>query len=387
MRNRFFFFLFILISLFQPLLFPLSVTIRSFDHRDFTRIVFEGDSSFAFDFNSSARTIDLELRQPALNKEELIRIDNSALIDSVQHKKVRNKSVYTIRLKSDFDIRQNFVLERPYRVVFDLVKSSKPETPAIPPPLKEESQDQEEPERETPAPMDANNDIVINTICLDPGHGGTDLGAVGKNKLMEKDVTMTISSKLKEVIEARLGLRVVMTRDKDVEVSLNSRVAIANNQKAQIFVSIHVNSSFRKAARGTETYFVSLKATDQESYELAVKENQAGEEIDQLADNDDLKMILWDMAQADYIRESSKLAEFIQNECNVLMNTLNRGVKQAPFRVLMRAAMPAVLVEVAFVSNPTEEMKLRNNEFLDQVANALYSGIAKFIQYHNQVYR
>lgn len=372
MRNRSLFFIVILICLLHLALFPLSISIRSFDHQDFTRIVFEGDRSFEFHFDSSRRTIDLQLDEPADNKEQLIRVDDSVLIDSVTHKKERNKSVYTVLLKSKFKIRKNFVLERPFRVVFDVVGSE--EEPA--------AQEQE------PLPQgNSANNIAISTICLDPGHGGTDLGAVGNNKLMEKDVTLKISRKLKEIIEAKLGLRVVITRDKDVEVSLNSRVAIANNQKAQIFVSIHVNSSFRKAARGTETYFVSLKATDRESFELAMKENQADQEIDQLAGNDELKMILWDMAQADYIRESSKLAEFIQNECNVLMNTLNRGVKQAPFRVLMRAAMPAVLVEIAFVSNPVEEMKLGNDGFLDQVAGALYSGIARFIQYHNQVYK
>lgn len=224
-------------------------------------------------------------------------------------------------------------------------------------------------------------------ICIDPGHGGSDLGAVGKSKTAEKDITLKIGKKLKQRIESRLGLRVIITRDNDTEVSLNSRVSIANNQKAQLFVSIHVNSSFRKSARGSETFYVSLKATDQESYQLAQKENKSFEEIDQLAEDDELKMILWDMAQNEYIKESSKLAEFIQDELNILLHTRNRGVKQAPFRVLMRAAMPAVLVEVAFLSNPYEEQKLQNDQFLDNVADAIYSGISKYIYYHNNTFR
>jgi N-acetylmuramoyl-L-alanine amidase len=179
-----------------------------------------------------------------------------------------------------------------------------------------------------------------------------------------------------------------MTRESDEEVSLNSRVAKANNQKAQIFISIHVNSSYRKAASGPETYYVSLKATDQDAFLLSQKENSAfKEEIDKLASDNELKMILWDMAQNEYIKASAKLADFIQYELNILMHTRNRGVKQAPFRVLMRAAMPAILVEIAFVSNYSEEKKLKDDAFLGKVAAALYTGIAKYIYNHNNLYR
>ena len=193
-----------------------------------------------------------------------------------------------------------------------------------------------------------------------------------------------LANKLKKLVNSKLGLRVIMTREKDVEVSLDSRVSLANNQKAQLFVSIHVNSSFRKTARGPETYFVSLKATDQEAFELAQKENQAFGDIGSM-ENDDLKMILWNMAQTEYIKESSKLAEFIQSELNVLMHTRNRGVKQAPFRVLMRAAMPAVLIEVAFLSNSLEEKKLQDDSFLYKVSYAIYSGVSKFVYYYNNL--
>jgi N-acetylmuramoyl-L-alanine amidase len=190
---------------------------------------------------------------------------------------------------------------------------------------------------------------------------------------------------------SKLGLQVVMTRENDSEVSLNSRVSIANNRKAHMFVSIHVNSSFRKAARGSETFYVSLKATDQEAFLLSQKENQStsstsstsSEESRDVVQDDELKMILWDMAQTEYIKESSRLAEFIQEELNVLLLTRNRGVKQAPFRVLMRAAMPAVLVEIAFLSNSDEEKKLQDDAFLINVAEAIYTGISRYINYYN----
>lgn len=370
----------------QSSLFPLNINIRSFDHEGYTRLVLEGDQSFEFSVDTGGKSLDIKLKDQSNDREQLIPIRNSKLISGVYHKKSASGSVYSVQLKSNFEVKNNFVLERPYRVVFDLVERAEDrdtaQTADQEPP---DEAEEDEPEGQYSQPPSQN--IAINTICIDAGHGGNDMGSVGKSGLLEKDVTLKISQKLKHIIEGRLGLRVVMTRGKDSEVSLNSRVAIANNQKAQLFVSIHINSSYRKSARGTATYYVSLKATDQESYELAQKENRSDNQTEEPVENDALKMILWNMAQTDYIRESSKLAESIQNECNSLMNTRNRGVKQAPFRVLMRAAMPAVLVEVAFISNPTEEQKLKNEEFLDRVALAIYNGIAKFIRYHDQIYK
>jgi N-acetylmuramoyl-L-alanine amidase len=263
-------------------------------------------------------------------------------------------------------------------VVFDLVKSEKPAP-----------ENKEKPQDTPPAPQPvepvASKSKPIETICIDAGHGGEDLGALGKSKLLEKNVTLQISQKLKKLIESKTGLRVIMTRDKDGEVSLNSRASIANNQQAQMFISIHVNSSFRKSAYGSETYFVSLQATDPEALELARKENQNREDPGESIKNDELKMILWNMAQTEYIRESSTLAEYIQFELNELLGTRNRGVKQAPFRVLMRTAMPAVLIETSFISNSAEEKKLQNDEFLDKIAFAIFNGISKFIYYYSNI--
>lgn len=375
-------------------LLPLTVNIRTYDHEGYTRVVFEGDRSFAFDFDQSKNGLELKLQEKAALKQDVTTFDNSALVDKVVHRVEQNKSALTVQLKSKYQVKRHFVLEKPFRVVFDFVKSN--ETAVAPEP-QEETQEEQEPEKEEQEPEPDTVDTEefqtpkkrtsIDTICIDPGHGGSDLGAVGNAKSVEKDVTLKIGKKLKQRIESSLGLRVIITRDNDTEVSLNSRVSIANNQKAHLFVSIHVNSSFRKSARGSETYYVSLKATDQEAFQLSQKENQSSNELDQLAEDDELKMILWDMAQNEYIKESSKLAEFIQDELNILLHTRNRGVKQAPFRVLMRAAMPAVLVEVAFLSNPYEEQKLQDDQFLDNVADAIYTGISKYIYYHNNTFR
>jgi len=377
---------------FTSQLISLSVSFRSFDHKGFTRVVFEGDHSFEYKYKQSNRSIEFEINKKVSVDSNVIDIKNSALLDRVVHIEENNKSIFAVLLKSNFKIRRNFVLERPFRVVFDLEKFSESKhyiEPRISQTDKSDRDEALQPKNQESlddfSSRESKKNKTIETICIDPGHGGSDIGAVGKSNSKEKDITLKISQKLKSIIESKLGLRVVMTRDKDSEVSLNSRVSIANNQKAQIFVSIHVNSSFRKGARGPETFFVSLKATDQESYDLAQKENAAFSNMNNFAENDDLKMILWNMAQTEYIRESSKLAEFIQGELNILMSTINRGVKQAPFRVLMRAAMPAVLVEIAFLSNPVEERRLKDEVFLGRVAQSIYLGISKYIYYQNNI--
>jgi N-acetylmuramoyl-L-alanine amidase len=220
------------------------------------------------------------------------------------------------------------------------------------------------------------------TIVIDPGHGGLDVGAKGKFGGEEKAVTLAISLKLKALIERNLPYRVVLTRDKDIDVSLENRAAVANNNDAVLFLSIHANSSFRKNAHGSETYFMSLNASDEETRKLAYLENSSAQLEKSIAqeNKDDLKLILWDMAQAAYIKQSSRLAEIIQNELNEFLGTANRGIKQAPFKVLTGVACPAVLVEVAFISNPEEEQKLADEEFQASVAQSLYEGLAQYVK-------
>ena len=362
----------------------LSIDFRTFDHEGFTRIVLQADQSFAFSVRNAPGQLQVLLPKNADFKTESFSGQNSQLLERVTGEVRENNSVVTIFFKGNVSVSKNFVLEKPFRLVFDLVKSEKIPTaaPGVPGNLEAP---QGTPPAAQPAKPAASKPRPIETICIDAGHGGEDLGALGKSKLLEKNVTLRISQKLKRLIESKTGLRVIMTRDGDSEVSLNSRASIANNQQAQMFVSIHVNSSFRKSAYGSETYFVSLKATDPEALELARKENQNQEDPGETIQNDELKMILWNMAQTEYIRESGSLAEYIQNELNDLLGTRNRGVKQAPFRVLMRTAMPAVLIETSFISNPAEERKLHSEEFLDKITFAIFNGISKFIYYYSTI--
>ena len=179
-----------------------------------------------------------------------------------------------------------------------------------------------------------------------------------------------------------MGFEVVLTRDRDVDVPMETRSAVANNNKAALFISIHANGAVQKKAAGSETFFLSLNATDEETRRLAYLENNSTElqtRIDPSADND-LMMILWDMAQNAYIKQSSRLAELVQGELDAMLGTRNRGIKQAPFKVLTGVACPAILVEAAFISNPDEEQKLASDAFQTKVAEAIYRGLVRYLK-------
>jgi N-acetylmuramoyl-L-alanine amidase len=222
----------------------------------------------------------------------------------------------------------------------------------------------------------------IQTVVIDPGHGGMEAGAKGKFGNLEKDITLAISLKLKALIERNLGLAVFLTRDRDVDVSNETRAAIANNHKAGVFISIHANGAVQRKAAGSETFFLSLNATDEATRRLAYLENNSSDLQDRIdpSSDDDLMMILWDMAQTAYIKQSSRLAELVQAELDAMLGTRNRGIKQAPFKVLTGVACPAVLVEAAFISNPDEEQKLASDAFQARVAEAIYRGLIRFIR-------
>ena len=212
---------------------------------------------------------------------------------------------------------------------------------------------------------------------IDPGHGGENPGARGGGGALEKDVTLSIARKLKaELVNAR-GLQVFLTRDRDLDVGLDERTAIANNYKADLFVSIHANASRARGAKGSEVYFLSYQASDDESRWVAQTEG-AAEPVAGAAPGSDLALILWDMAQAEHLEESSALASRIQEELAVVTGSEGRGVKQAPFRVLVGAAMPAILVEVAFISNPEEEKLLASEAYQAKIAASLARGIERF---------
>ncbi|MEO0225675.1 MAG: N-acetylmuramoyl-L-alanine amidase, partial [candidate division WOR-3 bacterium] len=225
---------------------------------------------------------------------------------------------------------------------------------------------------------------VFDLIVLDPGHGGIDPGAIGKRGLYEKDCNLAISLRLKKLIEDSLNMKVIMTRDEDVYLSLVQRTRIANRNRADLFLSIHCNASRKKKQPcGIETYFLSEAKTD-DARSTAALEN-ASIKFDQPEEFDsDLKKILSDIAQTEFLQESSDLAESIQDEAGRLLPIPNRGINQANFYVLNGAYMPAVLVECAFISNPEEEKLLRETKFRNQLAYTIFCGIRKFIKDYNR---
>ncbi len=249
---------------------------------------------------------------------------------------------------------EEYTLERPFRVVFDVYRGRGTSLSQLPPP---------EPPRRRSA--------GVRTIVIDPGHGGSDTGAAGPAGSLEKDLTLQLARTLKAGLERRLPVRVVLTRGEDAELPLDTRAALANQQKADLFISLHLNSAPERRAAGAETYFLSLVASDERAARAAAAEN-AGDPLS------DLQLILWDLAQSHHMAESQRLASIIQEELNRALELRNRGVKQAPFRVLMGVAMPAVLVELGFLSNPREEERLLDPLYRSRLADALVDAVIRY---------
>jgi len=219
------------------------------------------------------------------------------------------------------------------------------------------------------------------TVVVDAGHGGTETGAIGPGGLQEKDATLQIARRVAAVLPHMVSCRVVMTRDSDSVISLDDRTSVANHEKADLFLSIHANSSRATGAHGSETYYLSLEASDKLAQDVAARENTIAAPAPSQtpgARSPVLDFILWDLAQSAHIKDSSELADAIQKELNPISGTDNRGIKQAPFRVLVGATMPAVLVEAAFISNTEEEKKLASAAFQQNVADGIARAITSF---------
>ncbi len=222
--------------------------------------------------------------------------------------------------------------------------------------------------------------LKINRIVIDPGHGGFDTGTMGPRGLLEKNLCLDVALRLGRLIEANIpGAEVVYTRKDDRHVPLEERTALANDANADLFISIHANSSQSPEIRGVETYYMSL-ANSREARELAARENTDGQ-----SSLHDLPGLLRQIAKSDKIRESRQLAVEIQNALSqrlqlVSRQETNRGVKRAPFLVLTGANMPAVLSEISFVSNASDENLLLEGTQRQRVAEGLYHGIASYFE-------
>jgi N-acetylmuramoyl-L-alanine amidase len=381
----FFFVLLLSFAAAQP-----TIRISAQDHDDYSRVIITFPSSlpFALEKDGNLLMVRVSSTSSFRLKAEPVK---SRFIKSFSW--VTSGSLYIIVIDARHDrFRQDhFQIEKKRQLVIDLYDLA--ELPADEAGVAEAPEAAPEPEKkeEPPPSVEVASPPVeesspaakgIRTIVIDPGHGGLELGAKGKFGALEKDITLAISLKLKALIEKSLAFHVELTRDRDMDVTLENRAAIANNHRAELFISIHANSSYRRNANGSETFFLSLNATDEEARRLAYLENNSAELDTPLAagNKDDIMMILWDMAQSAYLKQSQRLAEIIQDELNSLLGTKDRGIKQAPFKVLTGVACPAVLVEAAFISNPEEERDLVRGSFQENVAQAIYRGLVRYIK-------
>jgi N-acetylmuramoyl-L-alanine amidase len=220
--------------------------------------------------------------------------------------------------------------------------------------------------------------LKIGKIVIDPGHGGHDTGTIGPNGLEEKDLVLEVSRRLGKLLESRLGAEVVYTRKDDTFIPLETRTAIANQARADLFVSIHANSSHDPDARGVETYYLNFTSSP-EALEVAARENAVSEKsIYELQD------LVKKIALKEKIEESREFAGDVQQSLHSGLATKSpairdRGVKKAPFIVLIGANMPSILAEISFVSNPTDEHRLATSEYRERIAESLYRGIAKYV--------
>lgn len=222
----------------------------------------------------------------------------------------------------------------------------------------------------------------IDRIVIDAGHGGKDPGAIGRRRTKEKDIVLEIARLLRDEVQRRTNVDVVMTRDRDVFIPLGERTRIANAAGGKLFISIHCNANPSRRARGQETYFLS-PARNERAMQVAMKENAVikYEEQQQLyPDLTDETFILLAMAQSQFVRESERFAARIQDRMNERTGLRNRGVDQAGFYVLIGASMPAVLVETAFISNPTEENLLREDRFRRKLAAGIADAVIDFMK-------
>jgi N-acetylmuramoyl-L-alanine amidase len=220
--------------------------------------------------------------------------------------------------------------------------------------------------------------LKIGRIVIDAGHGGHDTGTIGPNGLQEKDLVLDVSLRLGRLLESKLGAEVIYTRDDDTFIPLETRTAIANEHQADLFISVHANSSQDESARGVETYYLNF-TSNADALEVAARENAVSQKsIYELQD------LVKKITLKDKIDESRELASDVQQSLYAGLSpknpTLrNRGVKKAPFVVLIGANMPSILAEISFVSNPLDEKKLETPEYRQKIAESLYKGIAKYI--------
>jgi N-acetylmuramoyl-L-alanine amidase len=375
---------------------PLRFTLKTIENEAGVRVLLEFNRKPAYQVRRDSKRIYVTLEEGNVEAPFKKKDYGGKVLDKVKFAEGYRTSELVIYPGDDFGTFASFEIGEPFRLVIDLkrreapsvaVNVPGPNAPAAPGGAGARPAPQGGPGGGLPPPaappapvppVPAATPRPGFIVAVDPGHGGDDTGARGPSGLLEKDVTLDVARRLKARILQELDAQVIMTRDADRAVALDERTALANHDHADLFVCIHANSSRRHDARGAETYFLSYQATDDESRAVAALENNALGLEQGVQGNANLQMVLWDLAQSAFLKESSALAEMVQERLNDALGIANRGIKQAPFRVLMGATMPAVLIEVAFISNPEEEKRLKDPAFKDRLAGAIFESVKRF---------
>ncbi|HVR30979.1 MAG TPA: N-acetylmuramoyl-L-alanine amidase [Thermoanaerobaculia bacterium] len=256
---------------------------------------------------------------------------------------------------------------RGLRLVIDISRSAAPRQADLAPPAALDPK----PARDRPG---------LRTIVLDPGHGGSEQGAIGPAGTEEKELTLILAKALKRKLEERLAVHVVLTRSEDADLPLDTRTALANQIQGDLFISIHLNASPATSAHGAETYFLAIQPSDERARLAAEAENRSAQAAGRATSSGEegLQLLLWDLAQSQHLAASQRLATLIQDELNRALGLPDRGVRQAPFAVLMGATMPAVLLELGFISNPAEEARLLDPAYRADLLDAVARAVVRF---------
>jgi len=362
--------------------YGLVTGLRFWSNPNYTRVVIDADKKIDYLHElipknrllNKPHRLYIDLAESLLKQglKKSVSINDHLLIDV----RASQRSLKTVRVVIDiksFKRYKIFSLKHPFRIVIDVWGEESQKTVA-------KQKGRSTPEIKGKQTIARQFALGVRRIVIDPGHGGHDFGAPGYLKgVHEKDVVLAISKKLARKMRRELNCEVIMTRTKDRFISLEERTALANTKNADIFISIHTNAFHSRRAYGIETYFLNL-ATDKEAMRVAARENATTTK-----NISDLQTILTDLMQNAKINESSRLAGYVQKS---LYRTLrkkyrrirNKGVKQAPFYVLIGAQMPSILVETSFISNSRECKRLINSAYQNRLCDGIIQGVKKYIR-------
>jgi N-acetylmuramoyl-L-alanine amidase len=380
-------------------------SIRYWSNDDYTRVVVQLDREVPVrkEVLSSPDRLYLDLSHARLKSGLLARTYavNDLFIKQVRVAENRPGVVRVVLDYENINTHTMFMLYDPFRVVIDTRGVKKPQTAQAERPrqkmqtaqatipLDSSSAEKNEVRKEAPVLPSPSRQgdlsltrvlgLKVGRVVIDPGHGGKDTGSIGPGGLREKDLVLDVASRLKSLLEERMGTEVVMTRTGDEFVPLEERTAIANQHRADLFVSIHANSSRSRRVSGAETFYLSF-ATSAEEREVASRENAGSQR-----NIHELENLLRQIALGDYHAESRQLAELVQTNLwsglkPFRPNQANRGVKKAPFIVLIGANMPSILTEIGFISNAADEKYMQTEEARSTIAEALYRGVEEYFR-------